>query len=117
MYRSYEKKNLFVSTAVHGKMFLVTKILKIYELSMLLNTKTMNVLSDIRRPLDYLEHQRPNMSTGKTSLRTKTCKILIFIIAMKRFSGYLKRPEILETVYSVEVSYNCAKRAELFTFL
>ena len=63
------KKNLFVSTAVHGKMFLVTKILKIYELSMLPKTKRMNVLSDIRRPLDYLEHQRPNMSTGKTSLR------------------------------------------------
>ena len=30
----------------------------------------------------------------------------VVFLAMKRYSGYLKRPEILETVYSVEVRKN-----------
>jgi hypothetical protein len=33
------------------------------------------------------------------------------LLSMKRYSGFLKRPEILETVYSVEVSLQCAGKS------
>ena len=34
------------------------------------------------------------------------------MLSMKRCSGYLKRPEILETVYSVEVERESTEQSE-----
>ena len=53
--------------------------------------------------------------------KTKTAKIAERLakkreklLSMKRCSGYLKRPEILETVYSVEVCVFSFRRSILF---